>query len=123
LPAQVEPIELDPVHLQPLGQQRQQPDPNGGVVERQERLLAKPRRIPETRRPQFQGDPGEYRELEIAFQFQVAARGFLDRGGNSALVIVRVDQQPHGEQPGNDEADDSTHQTRQNLDCPHVRAP
>jgi len=42
----IEPIQLDPGNLQPLGQKRQQLDPDRGVIERQERLLAEPRRFP-----------------------------------------------------------------------------
>ena len=60
-------------------QERQQPHAQAGALEARERLVAEARRVAERRAADFDRDPREHRERQIAFDDELAARSLLDR--------------------------------------------
>ena len=111
----VEPIDGDASDLEPLRKERQHARPKRGVLERQERCLAEPRRIAEARRPHLERDPREHRQLDVALQHKISAGRRLDRCDEVRLIAVGVDEQPHRQQRESGERGDAAHDGAENL--------
>ena len=118
--AHIQAVDIHAGDFQPFAQQRQQLDAHRGMRQGQEWLLAESGGISQGGGSQFKGDPGEHRQLDIAAQPQLSPGGFLDGLRDSALVLVRVDEQPHADQRGAQKHDDSSRQTAQNLEVTHA---
>src|SRR5580692_9401700 len=74
-----------------------------------ERLGAKARWIAQARGTELERYPGEYRELDLAGQGELAAGRILDRARDTVLVVIGIDEQPYAQQHHDKEGDQSTH--------------
>src|SRR6202042_1458707 len=107
--AQVQSVDLDPTDFQLLAQQRQDLDPQRNMLHGSERLGTKARGIAQTRGTELERYPGEYRELDLAGQGELAAGRILDRARDTVLVVVWIDEQPYAQQHPDEEGEQSAH--------------
>ena len=112
-------VEPDRADFDLAAQKREQANADARLLNRSERLIAEPRRIPETRGTGFERDPGKYRELEIAAQREFASGLLFHQTLDVVPIVVRIDEQHDQQQSDADQCDEAAHHPGCNLDSSH----